>query len=78
MKDKIRWVKLSKRLDSRRERDAVPNLVFLHEPIVQLANVLDCTKINEEPFYWRKKLIELTPVKEKIRCVELVQVAQKI
>ena len=66
MKDKIRWVKILNRLDSSRERDAVPNLVFLHEPIVQLANVLDCSKINEEPFYQRRKLIELTPVKEKI------------
>ena len=49
-----------------RVRDGIPNLVFLHESIVQLANVLDCTKINEEPFYSRRKLIELTPVKEKI------------
>ena len=70
MKDKIKWVKLSKRLDSSRERDAVPNLVFLHEPIVQLANVLDCPKINEEPFYWRRKLIELNPVKAKIMLLQ--------
>ena len=35
-------------------------------PIVQLANVLDCTKINEEPFHRGRKLMELTLVKEKI------------